>query len=162
MTTPAKPAMRPARPEFSSGPCAKRPGWKVENLQGALVGRSHRSKPGKARLKEAIDQPRAVLQVPAETIGAIAEFIALRVIEEPFDTPVSTRLVAEYVSDIKAMYPWWTPDVAPRMTGRDVEPPNGRWLVAYRDGRAVGCAGLKPIDDEKAERNFVNPAVKAL
>jgi phosphoserine aminotransferase len=50
MTTPAKPAMRPARPEFSSGPCAKRPGWKLENLQGALVGRSHRSKPGKARL----------------------------------------------------------------------------------------------------------------
>ena len=61
MTT-AKPAMRPARPEFSSGPCAKRPGWKLENLQGALVGRSHRSKPGKARLKAAIDQTREILQ----------------------------------------------------------------------------------------------------
>jgi phosphoserine aminotransferase len=71
MTTPAKPAMRPARPEFSSGPCAKRPGWKVENLQGALVGRSHRSKPGKARLKEAIDQTRAVLQVPADYLIGI-------------------------------------------------------------------------------------------
>jgi len=71
MTTPAKPHMRPARPEFSSGPCAKRPGWKVENLQGALVGRSHRSKPGKARLKEAIDQTRAVLQVPADYLIGI-------------------------------------------------------------------------------------------
>lgn len=71
MTTPAKPAMRPARPEFSSGPCAKRPGWKVENLQGALVGRSHRSKPGKARLQAAIDQTRAVLQVPADYLIGI-------------------------------------------------------------------------------------------
>ena len=57
-TLPAKPAMRPARPEFSSGPCAKRPGWNLANLQGAVVGRSHRSKIGKARLKEAIDRTR--------------------------------------------------------------------------------------------------------
>src|SRR6516165_546367 len=71
MTTPAKPAMRPARPEFSSGPCAKRPGWKLENLQGALVGRSHRSKPGKARLKAAIDQTRDVLGVPADYLIGI-------------------------------------------------------------------------------------------
>src|SRR3978361_2412068 len=73
MTLPAKPAMRPARPEFSSGPCAKRPGWKIENLQGAVVGLSHRSKLGKARLKEAIDRTRDVLQVPADhLIGIVA------------------------------------------------------------------------------------------
>jgi phosphoserine aminotransferase len=65
MTTPAKPAMRPARPEFSSGPCAKRPGWTPENLRSAILGRSHRSKPGKARLQAAIDRTRAVLEVPA-------------------------------------------------------------------------------------------------
>ena len=41
------------------------------------------------------------------------------------------------------MYPEWTPDVPPRMTGRDVEPPDGRWLVAYRDGRPAGCAGTE-------------------
>ncbi|MFI4976653.1 MAG: phosphoserine transaminase [Caulobacterales bacterium] len=64
MNTPAKPAMRPARPEFSSGPCAKRPGWSPENLRSAVLGRSHRSKLGKARLQAAIDQTRAVLQVP--------------------------------------------------------------------------------------------------
>jgi phosphoserine aminotransferase len=60
------PAARPRVPHFSSGPCAKRPGWNLQNLKDALVGRSHRSKPGKARLKRAIDLTREVLQVPAD------------------------------------------------------------------------------------------------
>ena len=63
-TAPAKPALRPARPEFSSGPCAKRPGWTPDNLRSAVLGRSHRSKLGKARLQEAIALTRAVLEVP--------------------------------------------------------------------------------------------------
>ncbi len=71
MNTPAKPAMRPARPEFSSGPCAKRPGWTPENLRTAILGRSHRSKVGKARLQAAIDQTRVVLQVPADYLIGI-------------------------------------------------------------------------------------------
>jgi phosphoserine aminotransferase len=71
MTTLAKPAMRPARPEFSSGPCAKRPGWAPENLQNAVLGRSHRSKLGKARLKEAIDRTREVLEVPDDYLIGI-------------------------------------------------------------------------------------------
>ncbi len=71
MTTSAKPAMRPARPEFSSGPCAKRPGWAPENLRSAILGRSHRSKPGKARLKAAIDRTREVLEVPADYLIGI-------------------------------------------------------------------------------------------
>jgi phosphoserine aminotransferase len=71
MNTLAKPAMRPARPEFSSGPCAKRPGWTPENLRSAVLGRSHRSKPGKARLQAAIDQTRSVLQVPADYLIGI-------------------------------------------------------------------------------------------
>ena len=58
------PATKPSRPFFSSGPCAKRPGYSLQNLDSALLGRSHRSKPGKARLKEAIDKTRAVLGVP--------------------------------------------------------------------------------------------------
>jgi phosphoserine aminotransferase len=70
MTT-AKPAMRPARPEFSSGPCAKRPGWSPENLSSAVLGRSHRSKLGKARLKEAIDRTREVLEVPDDYLIGI-------------------------------------------------------------------------------------------
>jgi phosphoserine aminotransferase len=61
-----KPATKPANPCFSSGPCPKRPGWKPGALDAALVGRSHRSKEGKARLKEAIDQTRALLGIPPE------------------------------------------------------------------------------------------------
>jgi len=71
MTTPPKPAMRPARPEFSSGPCAKRPGWDPQNLSNAVLGRSHRSKLGKARLKEAIDRTRDVLGVPDDFLVGI-------------------------------------------------------------------------------------------
>jgi phosphoserine aminotransferase len=71
MNTLAKPAMRPARAEFSSGPCAKRPGWSAENLRSAVLGRSHRSKLGKARLQAAIDQTRTVLQVPADYLIGI-------------------------------------------------------------------------------------------
>jgi phosphoserine aminotransferase len=58
--------VRPRVPHFSSGPCAKRPGWTVEALEQALVGRSHRSAAGKARLKRAIDLTREVLEVPAD------------------------------------------------------------------------------------------------
>jgi phosphoserine aminotransferase len=61
----ATPAVRPLVPHFSSGPCAKRPGWSPQALGDALLGRSHRSKPGKAKLKRAIDLTREVLQVPA-------------------------------------------------------------------------------------------------
>jgi Phosphoserine aminotransferase len=71
VTTLPKPAMRPARPEFSSGPCAKRPGWAPENLSNAVLGRSHRSKIGKARLKEAIDRTREVLEVPEDYLIGI-------------------------------------------------------------------------------------------
>jgi phosphoserine aminotransferase len=62
----AMPAVRPTVPHFSSGPCAKRPGWSPQKLAGAFTGRSHRSKPGKAKLKRAIDLTREVLAVPAD------------------------------------------------------------------------------------------------
>jgi phosphoserine aminotransferase len=61
-----RPNVRPADPCFSSGPCAKRPGWSVEALSGACVGRSHRSKPGKSKLKEVIDRSRAILGIPED------------------------------------------------------------------------------------------------
>jgi phosphoserine aminotransferase len=60
------PELRPADARFSSGPAKKRPGWNLQALEGALLGRSHRSKPGKAKLKEAIDRTRALLGVPAD------------------------------------------------------------------------------------------------
>ena len=61
-----KPAERPTRPHFSSGPCAKRPGWTPQALNAALLGRSHRAKPGKAKLEQAIERTRKVLGVPAD------------------------------------------------------------------------------------------------
>src|SRR4051794_37726746 len=64
--TAAKPALRPTVPHFSSGPCAKRPGWNPQHLKNAVLGRSHRAKIGKARLKLAIDVTREVLEVPAD------------------------------------------------------------------------------------------------
>jgi phosphoserine aminotransferase len=64
--TSAIPSVRPRAPHFSSGPCAKRPGWNLQNLSRAFLGRSHRAKAGKAKLKQAIDLTREVLQVPAD------------------------------------------------------------------------------------------------
>jgi len=66
MTTPRKPDVRPANPRFSSGPCTKRPGWSPSALDGALLGRSHRSAPGKAKLKAVIDRSRDILGIPGD------------------------------------------------------------------------------------------------
>lgn len=62
----AKPGAKPGNPCFSSGPCAKRPGWALANLAGAALGRSHRSKAGKAKLAQAIALTREILRVPAD------------------------------------------------------------------------------------------------
>lgn len=66
MTTFNEPGVRPNNPNFSSGPCAKRPGWTVEVLSNAPVGRSHRAKIGKSKLAQAIELTREVLEVPAD------------------------------------------------------------------------------------------------
>src|ERR1700710_2216491 len=60
------PQVRPSCPHFSSGPCAKRPGWSLQALTDASLGRSHRAKIGKAKLKRAIDLTRELLEVPAD------------------------------------------------------------------------------------------------
>src|SRR3954453_6736567 len=65
------PGVRPAVPHFSSGPCAKRPGWSLQALKDAFLGRSHRAKGGKAKLKRAIEETRAVLEVPADYLIGI-------------------------------------------------------------------------------------------
>ncbi len=66
MTDIAKPDLRPQNTHFSSGPCSKRPGWTLDALSDAPLGRSHRAKAGKAKLKQAIDLTRQVLNVPAD------------------------------------------------------------------------------------------------
>jgi phosphoserine aminotransferase len=61
-----KPSLRPQSPHFSSGPCAKRPGWSLQALHDACLGRSHRSAAGKAKLREVLDRSRAILGIPAD------------------------------------------------------------------------------------------------
>ncbi|HTI83491.1 MAG TPA: phosphoserine aminotransferase, partial [Acetobacteraceae bacterium] len=66
MAIAAKPDMRPVNPNFSSGPCAKRPGFALESLSGAMLGRSHRAAGPKARLAEVIERSRAILGMPQD------------------------------------------------------------------------------------------------
>lgn len=66
-----KPTLYPKNPNFSSGPCAKRPGWHVGVLEDALLGRSHRSKPGKARLQAVIERSKQILGIPADYLCGI-------------------------------------------------------------------------------------------
>ena len=119
MTTPAKPAMRPARPEFSSGPCAKRPGWKLENLQGALLGRSHRSKPGKARLKAAIDQTREILQVPADYLIGIMPASDTGAVEAAMWSMLGPKPIQ--IIAFESFGKDWVTDVTKQLKLKDVE-----------------------------------------
>ena len=107
-------------------------------------------------------------ELPGETVAAIAQFVhdldtqEIRIREEPYDAPAAKVLVPEYVAEIRAMYPEWTPDVPPRLTPEDVEPPAGRWVVAYRRGKPVGCAALKRLGNRTAEikRVYVAPEAR--
>lgn len=134
------PAVKPANPNFSSGPCAKRPGWTVEALAGALVGRSHRSKPGKARIQRAIDLTRELLEVPADyrigivpasDTGAVemalwsmlgergVDMLAWESFGEGWVTDVAKQLKLDDVRIIKAGY-GELPDLSQVDTDRDV------------------------------------------
>lgn len=110
MNTPAKPAMRPARPQFSTGPTVKHPGWRLENLQAAPLGRSHRSKVAKGRLKEAIDRTREVLEVPddfligivpASDTGAVEMALWSMLGARPVQVLVWESFSKDWASDIK-------------------------------------------------------------
>src|SRR5690242_7327688 len=102
------PGVRPADARFSSGPTKKRPGWTLQALEGALLGRSHRSKPAKARLKEAIDRTRAVLRVPhdyriaivpASDTGAVEMAMWSLLGARPVDVFAWESFGAEWVTD---------------------------------------------------------------
>ncbi|MBV9001261.1 MAG: alpha/beta fold hydrolase [Solirubrobacterales bacterium] len=117
---------------------------------------------------------------PQETVEAIAHFLVqlpddhlpedtihpsqdpITIVEEPFNGPGGTALVPEYVAVIRSLYPGWTPDVSPRLTPEDVEPPSGRWLVAYRGVQPVGTAALKRLDNHTGEikRVYVVPEAR--
>ena len=110
MALPPPPARRPADPRFSSGPTRKHPGWSLDALRGALLGRSHRSAPGRAKLREAIVRTRALLQVPdthriaivpASDTGAVEMAMWSLLGERPVDIFAWEAFGEEWVTDAR-------------------------------------------------------------
>lgn len=169
MTIPAKPDVRPADPRFSSGPTKKRPGWTTDALSGAVLGRSHRAKAGKAKLKEAIDRTRAVLGVPethkiaivpASDTGAVEMAMWSMLGVRPVDIFAWESFGEEWVTDAKqlkldakahtAAY-GALPDLSAARKDADiiftqngttsgVKVPNFDWIAADRDGITINDA----------------------
>ena len=135
------PCGRPC-PHFSSGPCAKRPGWSLQALTDAVLGRSHRSKIGKAKLKRAIDLTREILEVPADYRIGIVPASDTGAVEMALWSLLGARPVT--------MLAWesfgegWVTDVAKQLKLKDVTDPQGRLRRAarsrqgrFRDRRGV-------------------------
>jgi len=162
-----KPALRPARPHFSSGPCAKRPGWTPEILSMALLGRSHRSASGKAKLAEVIQLSRDVLGIPADyrlgivpasDTGAVEMALWSLLGPKPVDVLAWESFSSEWAADVakelkleprvlKANYGQlpdlgavdWSHDVVFAWNGTTsgVCVPGGDWIAADRQGLAI-------------------------
>ncbi|MGH6894585.1 MAG: phosphoserine transaminase [Dongiaceae bacterium] len=162
-----KPALRPARPHFSSGPCAKRPGWNPEILSDAILGRSHRSAAGKAKLAEVIALSRDVLGIPADYLlgivpasdtGAVEMALWSLLGPRPVDVLAWESFSAEWARDVakelkleprilKAEYGRlpdldavdWSHDVVFAWNGTTsgVRVPDGGWIAADRGGLAI-------------------------
>src|SRR6187397_2635033 len=115
----AMPTVRPSVPHFSSGPCAKRPGWTLQALKDAFLARSHRAKGGKAKLKRAIEETRAVLGVPADHLIGIVPASDTGAVEMAMWSMLGARPVT--------MLAWesfgegWVTDVARQLKLKDVK-----------------------------------------
>src|SRR3982751_6795046 len=114
----AMPTVRPSVPHFSSGPCAKRPGWTLQALKDAFLARAHRAKGGKAKLKRAIEETRAVLEVPADYLMGIVPASDTGAVEMAMWSMLGPRPVT--------MIAWesfgegWVTDVAKQLKLKDV------------------------------------------
>jgi phosphoserine aminotransferase len=137
--TNATPAVRPLVPHFSSGPCAKRPGWNPQALDGAVLGRSHRSKAGKAKLKRAIDLTREILQVPAAYRIGIVPASDTGAVEMALWSMLGARPVT--------MLAWesfgegWVTDIAKELKLKDATVRRAPY------GELPDLSGLDPSDD---------------
>jgi phosphoserine aminotransferase len=122
-----KPGLRPANPAFSSGPCAKRPGWTLAALDGALLGRSHRAKDPKARLNEVIERSKAVLGMPADWRLGIVPASDTGAVEMALWSMLGARGVDVLVWE--SFSKEWATDVAKQLKLEDariIEAPYGR------------------------------------
>src|SRR5579872_948977 len=125
--TVAKPALRPHVPHFSSGPCAKRPGWNPQNLKDAALGRSHRAKIGKEKLKLAIELTREVLQVPADSKIGIVPASDTGAVEMALWSLLGARPVTTL--SWESFGETWTGDIVNQLKLRDVT----KLAAAYGD-----------------------------
>ena len=144
--TAAKPSQRPAVPHFSSGPCAKRPGWTAENLKDAPLGRSHRAKIGKAKLKQAIELTRDVLEVPADYKIGIVPASDTGAVEMALWSLLGARPVTTIAWE--SFGEGWVSDIVKELKLKDVtklhagygEIPdlsNADWISASREGLTI-------------------------
>ncbi len=170
MSIPVKPVTRPADARFSSGPTKKRPGWSLAALEAAALGRSHRSKLGKAKLREAIDRTRALLRVPADYKIAIVPASDTGAVEmamwsmlgcRPVDVFAWESFGEEWITDAKVMKidaalhvarPYGAlPDFSKARKHADIiftqngttsgaKIPNFDWIAADREGLAINDA----------------------
>src|SRR6476661_5480029 len=135
----AMPTVRPSVPHFSSGPCAKRPGWNLSALQDAFLARSHRAKGGKAKLKRAIEETRAVLEVPADFLIGIVPASDTGAVEMAMWSMLGARPVT--------MVAWesfgegWVTDVAKQLRLKDVT------LVKAPYGKLPDLSTVDPKSD---------------
>src|SRR5919106_2186534 len=114
----AMPGVRPACPHFSSGPCAKRPGWSLQVLTDAVLGRSHRSKIGKAKLKRAIELTREILGVPADYRIGIVPASDTGAVEMALWSMLGARPVT--MLSWESFGEGWVTDVAKQLKLKDV------------------------------------------
>lgn len=122
-----KPALRPENPNFSSGPCAKRPGYSLDALGNAMLGRSHRAAAPKARLMEVIDRSRAILGVPADWRVAIVPASDTGAVEMALWSMLGARGVD--VLSFESFSGQWATDVVKQLKlpdARVLEAPYGR------------------------------------
>src|SRR3954466_16082872 len=135
----AMPTVRPSVPHFSSGPCAKRPGWTLQALKDAFLGRSHRAKGGKAKLKRAIEETRAVLEVPADYVIGIVPASDTGAVEMAMWSMLGPRPVT--------MIAWesfgegWVTDVAKQLKLKDVA------LIKAPYGQLPDLSNVDPKSD---------------
>jgi phosphoserine aminotransferase len=112
------PGVRPAVPHFSSGPCAKRPGWTLQGLKDAFLARSHRAKGGKAKLKRAIEDTRAVLEVPADYLIGIVPASDTGAMEMAMWTMLGSRPVT--MISWESFGEGWVTDVVKQLKLKDM------------------------------------------
>ena len=139
MALAAKPDMRPANPDFSSGPCAKRPGFSLAALEGALLGRSHRAKEPKARLAEVIERSKAILGMPADWKLGIVPASDTGAVEMALWSLLGARPVD--VLAFESFSEAWATDVVKQLKLKDAR------VLAAPYGRLPDLAAVDPAHD---------------